>query len=87
MKQVKYTPLRLALIVIVGLLLWLVAYPTGCSSTKSTSLGVHSLYVASRGFSGDFDGFTIYFDEPTIVNNRIKVIFDDEIYWIRLEAD
>jgi hypothetical protein len=94
MKQIKYTPLRLALIVTVGVLLWLAAYgPKGCSSTISslnfdpTSSAAHSLYIASPGLSGDFDGLTIFFDESTIVNNRIRVILDGEVRWIRLEAD
>ena len=90
----KYTPLRLALIVVVGILLWLAAYgPRGCFSTISSlpfvpaSSAAHSLYIASPGLSGDFDGLTIFFDNQTIVDNRIKVVLDGEVRWIRLEAD
>ena len=90
MKPMKYTPLRLALIVAVGIMLWIAAYGIPFKGNKGESSlpfsAAHSLYIASPGFNGTFDGLTIYFDAQTIVNNRIKVILDGEVYWIRLEV-
>ena len=46
----------------------------------------NELFVASPGFSGDTDGLTIYFNDESIVNNRIKVLLNGEVRWIRLEG-
>ena len=80
----RITPLRLVLIIVVGIMLWMAAHGDRDENSAPSS-AAHSLYIASPGLSGDFDGLTIFFDEQSIVNNRIKVILDGELYWIRLE--
>ena len=84
MKDFKMTPLRLLLIIVVGIILLIAA--TREWDTSSPSSAARHLYIPSPGFNGDFDGLTIFFNEETIVNDCIKVILDGEVRWIRLEV-
>ena len=56
------------------------------SKVEEATEGKHTLFIASPGFIGSIKGLTIFFDDSTVVNNRIKVVLDDKVYWIRLEG-
>jgi len=93
----KPTKLFLQWIWVLPLLIWFMLTITAPSGEKHTSVtssfeveetteGKHTLFIASPGFTGTEEGLTIFFDDLTIVNNRIKVILDGEVYWISLEG-
>ena len=78
MKTFKMTPLRLVLIIIVGVILCIATYGDRDEDKPE-------LFIPARGclFKIETNNTPEFFDE-VLVNGRLKIIIDDEIYWIRI---
>ena len=77
-KTFKMTPLRLVLIVIVGVVLCIAIYGDRDGDKPE-------LFIPARGclFKIETNDTPEFFDE-VLVDGRLKIIIDDEIYWIRI---
>ena len=81
MNKYGMTPLRLFLIIVVGLILLYAAY-------FQPSSNLPELHIPARGclFRIETNNTPEFFDE-VLVDSRLKIVIDDEVYWIRIEKE
>ena len=78
-KTFKITPLRLVLIVIVGVVLCIATYGDRDGDKPE-------LFIPARGclFKIETNNTPEFFEE-VLVDERLRIIIDDKEYWIRVE--